>query len=344
MAKNRQEAAIVAIEYHLPEQVLTNEDLASQYPDWSIDKIFSKTGVRCRHIAAPDETASDMAVAAAEKLFASGAFRREDISLLVLCTQSPDYALPTTACIVQDRLKLPTTCAAFDFNLGCSGFVMGLSIVKGLLESRQIEGQALLLTAETYSKWIDPNDRSVRTIFGDGAAAVLVQLEPADDDVEFIGPFVFGTDGAGFQRLIVRESGARRSGSRVATLPGCPPCNLFMDGPEIFNFTIKTVPLSMEALLRKAGRTLEQIDLVVFHQANSYMLEHLRKRCNIPADKFVVDLENYGNTVSSTIPIVLKNLASSGRLKDGTTVAVVGFGVGYSWASGLLTWTSGGGT
>lgn len=332
-------AAISAIAYHLPPATLTNEDIARGHPDWSVEKIYDKTGIACRHIAAPEETPSDLGVEAARKLFASGACGPEDIDLLVFCTQTPDYALPTTACLIQDRLGIPTTCAAFDFNLGCSGFVYGLSIIKGMLENG-LASKALLITAETYSKWIHDDDRSVKTIFGDGAAATLIELTDSPDGREPIGPFVFGTDGSGYERLIVHESGARRldEETRQSLPEGCRPGYLYMDGPEIFSFTIRTVPRTVKALLEKAGCVIDDVDIFIFHQANSYILEHLRKRCKIPAEKFIINMKNCGNTISSTLPIALKDISDSGMLKPGMTVAIVGFGVGYSWAAATITW------
>lgn len=335
----RQYAAVTAVEYYLPAGVLTNEDLARQYPQWSVDKIFAKTGIRTRHIAAPDETVSDMGVEAARRLFAAGRCGPREIDLLVFCTQTPDYALPTTACIVQDRLGLATACAAFDVNLGCSGFVYGLGMAKGLLETGQAR-KALLITAETYSKWLADGDRTVRTIFGDGAAATLIELVEGADGPEPIGPFVYGTDGRGYDRLIVHGSGGKAidDKARRSMPPGHAESRLYMDGPEVFTFTLRTVPEAFGRLLAAAGMSLEQIDLVVFHQANAYILEHLRDRLGIPPEKFVVDVMDHGNTVSSTIPIALRDASEAGRLRRDMTVAVVGFGVGYSWAAAKLIW------
>ena len=333
------QAAITAIEYHLPERVLTNEDISLAHPEWSIESIYAKTGICSRHIARADETAGDLAYEAAMKLFSSEVCRPEDIDLLVLCTQTPDYAIPTTACLLQNRLGLPTTCAAFDFNLGCSGYVYGLSIVKGLLESGQCT-KAILLTAETYSKWIDEADKGVRTVFGDGAAATLIELTESPDGRDLIGPFVFGTDGSGWDRLIVHGSGARPiTQDEIAHLPeDHAPDRLFMDGPEIFSFTIRSVPLAFDNLLAKAETSLDELDLVVYHQANAYMLEYLRKRSKIPTEKFVMHLEDVGNTVSSSIPIALRRAHDTGQLKKDMALALVGFGVGYSWAAGTIVW------
>jgi len=244
--------------------------------------------------------------------------------------------------LLQHRLGLPKACGALDFNLGCSGFVYGLSLAKGLVETGQARN-VLLLTAETYSKHIHPADKSVRTLFGDAAAATLVSSETGDDD--FIGPFVFGTDGAGASNLMVPTGGLRR-----ATVSDAKPVaddggsqrtinNLYMNGPEIFNFSLRVVPAVIRELLAKAAKSSTQIDLWVFHQANRYMLEHLRKKLGIPEERFVVAMADCGNTVSSTIPIALSRVAATGRLQEGMTVMLVGFGVGYSWSATLVRWT-----
>lgn len=330
-------AAVTAIAYHLPETVVSNEEIARHFEVWTPEKIFRKTGIRERRIAAENETAMDLGLIAARKLLEQASVDPATVDLLILCTQTPDYALPTSSCIMQDRLGLPTTCAAFDFNLGCSGYVYGLSMVKSMLEGGQGR-RAILVTAETYSKWMDPADRSVLTLFGDGAAATLVEL--VESDAPAIGPFVYGTDGSGFKKLIVHGSGARQldDDARKSVPADRNADRLYMDGREIFNFTMQTVPATVTALLTKIGRGMDAVDLWVFHQANAFMLEHLRKELKIPKPRFVMDMEKCGNTVSSTIPIALCDAADKGQLAPGMTVAMVGFGVGYSWAAGLLRW------
>jgi 3-oxoacyl-[acyl-carrier-protein] synthase-3 len=243
---------------------------------------------------------------------------------------------------VQERLGIPTASGALDFNLGCSGFIYGLGLAEGLITTGQAL-KVLLLTAETYSKYIHPRDRSVRTIFGDAAAATL--LRAVDSAQPPLGPFVYGTDGKGASNLIVPSGGMRRPRTSETALAVEDESgnvrsadNLFMDGAEVFNFTLNAVPKSVNTLLDKAKLSLDAIDLFVFHQANRYMLEHLRKRIKIPAEKFQVSMAHCGNTVSSTIPIALKDALAEGRLTEGSVVMLVGFGVGYSWGATLLRW------
>jgi 3-oxoacyl-[acyl-carrier-protein] synthase III len=344
---DRLQAAITAIEYYLPEDVLTNDQLASVYPDWSVDKIVTKTGIRERHIAAPQECASDLAVRAAQKLFDSGAVAPSDIDMLLLCTQTPDYFLPTTACMVQDRLGISTESGALDFNLGCSGFVYGLGIAKGLIETGQAD-TVLLVTSDTYSKFIRESDRSVRTLFGDGAAATLIETMPPDSELYIEAP-VWGTDGRGAGNLIVKGGAAKSwagpgADGRGQEAPGMHAAGthcLEMNGPEIFNFTAGVVPALVENVLQRTCKTMGDIDLFVFHQANKTLLCHLRQKIGIPPEKFYLSLEDCGNTVSSTIPIALKRARQDGALRPGQKALLAGFGVGYSWAGTVIRWPSG---
>ncbi len=337
------QAALRAIEYYLPEKIVSTEDLAAEFPDWSVEKIDDKTGIRERHIAAPDECSSDMAVSAAQKLFASGVCDPTEIDFVLFCTQSPDYLLPTSACLIQERLGIPTSAGALDFNLGCSGYVYGLGLAQALIASGQAT-KILLLTADTYSKFINRADRSVRTIFGDAGAATLLVAEDAVSPL--IGPFIYGTDGKGAPNLIVPRGGmrCRRAADKAAETTDSSgnvrgPNDLFMNGAEIFNFTLSAVPRCVADLLKKAGLSKEDIGLFVLHQANRYMLEHLRKRIGIPPEKFQVAMAHCGNTVSSTIPIALKHAAIDGRIAAGDLAMLVGFGVGYSWGATLLRWS-----
>ena len=336
-------AAIGAIEYYLPEQVLSSAQLASEFPDWPLEKIEQRTGIRERHIAGSDECSSDLGVAAARKLFDSGVCEPGDIDYLLLCTQSPDYFLPSTACLLQDRLGIPTSAGALDFNLGCSGYIYGLSLAQGLIETGQAR-RLLLITAETYSKFIHPLDKSVRTIFGDAAAATLIEAVEGDGS-PYIGPFVLGTDGRGARNLIVPTGGMRRPRSTESGIPkeaesgnwrSCD--NLYMDGPKVFEFTLRVVPDCVAAALKRAQKQIHEIDHFVFHQANEFMLEHLRAKLHIPPERFSIALSGCGNTVSSTIPIAMKQGREKGQIQNDHLIMLVGFGVGYSWGATFVRW------
>ncbi|PWB25715.1 3-oxoacyl-ACP synthase III family protein [Flavobacterium sp. HTF] len=328
-------ANIKAISYYLPETVLSNDLINEEFPEWGIEKISSKTGINSRHISAKDEFSSDMAVKAAEKLFEEHNINKSDIDYLLFCTQSPDYFLPTTACIIQEKLGLQTSIGALDFNLGCSGFVYGLSLAKGLIAGEMAKN-VLLITSETYSKFIHPKDKSNKTIFGDAAAAALITSEKGFCS---IGNFIFGTDGKGAENLIVKQGGMRfpvsdENEDKVDEFGNVRnDKNLFMNGAEIFNFTGEFVPKLTEAILEKSNLTKDDIDLFVFHQANKYMLNHLRKKIKIPEEKFFIAMEDCGNTVSSTIPIALYEAQKQGKIGDSKNIILAGFGVGYSWAA-----------
>jgi 3-oxoacyl-[acyl-carrier-protein] synthase III len=335
-------ASIKALEFYLPPHCLSNEDLAAAFPEWSVEKIAAKTGISNRHYTLPDECSSDLGFEAALKLFEKNDINPEEIDYLLFCTQSPDYFLPTSACILQDRLGIPTHAGALDFNLGCSGFIYGLGLAKALIETSQANN-VLLITAETYTKFIHPQDKSVRTIFGDAGAATLVSGIASEGPS--LGPFIYGTDGSGHQNLIVPTGGLRNPHEKKDSLVQKDSSgnvrgkdNLFMDGQELFNFTIKTIPKTIEQLLKKAELDVDDIDFFVFHQANMFMLEYLRKKTKLPKDKFLYSLKDYGNTVSSTIPIALKNKTEDGTIPPSSKVMLVGFGVGYSWGATLLEW------
>jgi 3-oxoacyl-[acyl-carrier-protein] synthase-3 len=326
-------AYIKDIAYYLPEKILTNEQIAQAFPEWSAEKVANKVGITERHIAADDETATDMAYHAAENLFAQG-IDRNAVDFIILCTQSPDYMLPSSACILQDRLGLSKNCGAFDFNLGCSGYEYGLAIAKGLIVAN-IAKNILLLTAETYTKYLHEQDKGNRTIFGDGASATLVSTEGFAE----VGEVVVGTDGSGAENLIVRSLGSRNKdlmnnaqvdedGNIVSG------DHLYMHGGNVFNFTADVVPPMIEELLEKSHLKQDEVDLWVFHQANKYMINYLRKLLDIDKDKFYIYMQTVGNTVSSTIPIALCEARKEDRLHG--NILLAGFGVGLSWGGVML--------
>lgn len=326
---------VKAISYFLPEKIVTNEELVAEFPEWTVEKIADKVGVRQRHVADEGETATDLAVKAAEKIFEEyPEISKESIDFVIFCTQSPDYILPTSACIIQQRLGLRTDIGAFDFNLGCSGYIYGLSIAKGLIAGG-IATNVLLLTGETYNKHLHPRDKGNRTIFGDAATATIVST----DGFAEIGEFALGTDGRGAENLMIKTGGARCP-KKVDDLSfdenGNPHSSdyLFMNGSEIFMFTQKNVPIVVKQTLAKNKLTLDDLNLVVFHQANSYMLNFLRKKIKISAEKFVINMEYIGNTVSNSIPIALYDAQKQGLLRG--SILICGFGVGYSWGGTIL--------
>jgi len=305
-------AYIKDISYYLPSQILTNEDLVELFPEWTVEKIAAKVGISERHISAENETVTDMAVCASEALFNQNIVKRDEVDFVLFCTQSQEYSLPSSACLLQSRLDLSTSCGAFDFDLGCSGYVYGLAVAKGLV-GVGIAKNVLLITSESYTKYLSPDDKGNRTIFSDGAAATMISTEGFAE----IGECALGTNGSGADFLIVRK--------------GHP---LYMDGGAIFDFSSEVVPQMIQEVLEKERIQKNDVDLWVFHQANKYMINYIRKMMEIEKEKFFIYLEHVGNTVSSTIPIALYEARKEGRLSG--NIVVAGFGVGLSWGAVML--------
>lgn len=329
-------AYIKDIAYYLPKTEVTNEAIVRDFPEWSVEKIALKVGVDKRHVAAEDETALNMAIKAAERLYQNENIKKEDIDFLLFCTQSPDYKLPTSACIIQHQLGLRKDIGALDFNLGCSGYVYGLSLAKGLICSG-IAKNVLLLTGETYSKHLHPRDKGNRTIFGDAASATVISTS----GIAKIGNFSLGTDGSGAENLIIKSGGMRcpeKQNDLWFDENGNPVSSdyLYMNGSEIFTFTLDNVPPLVEDVLLRNTITKDEIDLYVFHQANKYMLNFLRKKIKIDSERFYICLSEYGNTVSNTIPIALFNAIDDKTISGKFKVMLAGFGVGYSWGGTVL--------
>jgi 3-oxoacyl-[acyl-carrier-protein] synthase III len=311
---------IKATEYYLPERIIDNKYL-HESAGMDINFLESKVGIKKRHIAAKNETSSDMAVKAAEKLIGNNKIDRGTIDLLIICTQNPDYKLPTTACIIQNQLKLKTSCMAFDVNLGCSGFVYSLAIAGNFIKTGMAKC-ALLIMVDQYSKLIDYTDKNTASIFGDAASASLIEC---CEDSEGVIASVFGTDGLYADKLIAFNSGVKTD----------PDKNnyLYMDGREIFKFSVQIVPASVNELLKKHNLKIGDIRFFIFHQANKYILTEIQKRLEISDDQMIIELEDYGNTVSSTIPIALRNLLNKEVLKKNDLIILCGFGVGLSWGT-----------
>jgi 3-oxoacyl-[acyl-carrier-protein] synthase-3 len=330
---------IKGISYYLPKQKLTNEELCTLFPDLTEEGIVKRTGIRSRHISAPDEISSDLAYESALLLFEEYCIGPEEIDFLILCAEVRDYTTPPSACVLQNRLGMRKNIGAFDVPLGCTGFVYGLGLSKALLETHQFNN-VLLLTSEVTTKVIHPEDQQLRMIFGDGAAATLVSNNKTRPE-SAIHDFVYGTDGGGAPNLRIEHGAGRKpldlkwmedneaaGGMRYGTLN--------MKGVELFIFAMRVVPPMVDELLNKEGCTMNDIDLFVFHQANGYLLEVLRKKLNIPTAKFFVWIEEVGNTVSASIPIALKEAMKAGKAKEGDKILLASFGIGYSWSGSVI--------
>lgn len=326
---------IEAIEYVFPNRCISNEMLQQEFPDYDFSSFEKKVGIQNRYIVGERETGLDLAIKACEKVFSR--VDKKKIDFVLYCTQSPDYYLPTTACILQHKVGLRNNIGALDFNLGCSGYTYGLSVAKALINTNTASN-ILLITAETYSKYLHPKDRSNRAIFGDAATATVI----TQNEDENIGEFLFGTDGEGCDKLIVQNGGSKNRINGLAKEKSYGTNNvytdnhLYMDGPEIMNFTTQTIPMFIEEILLKNGLPKEQISQYVLHQANKFMLGVIRKKLKIPEEKFCIEMADGGNTVSSTIPIALKRYSDSKKVTGKEQVLLAGFGVGLSWCGGSV--------
>jgi 3-oxoacyl-[acyl-carrier-protein] synthase-3 len=318
---------ISAISYVLPSSKLTNNHLSKLFPDWSIEKISAKTGIDSRYISASDQYSLELAEEAAKKLFSEHNICPDVIDYIILCTQTPKYLIPTSACILQKKLGLRNEVGAFDLNLGCSGYIYCLSIANGLIQSKQAKS-ILALTADTYTKLIEPQNRQLRSIFGDGASATLIE---ACQEGVGIQKLCFYTDGAGFDKLISPMSGLRGLSSGKTYKP-----DLNMVGPDIFNFTIKCIPNLVDKTLQLNKLEKSNIQYCIFHQANEYMLSYLKEKSGFNDEQFVIDLANSGNTVSSSIPMALSRLYAIDKKNITSTQLLVGFGVGLSCAACVI--------
>src|SRR6266568_2954780 len=334
-------SGILAVEPELGELVLTNEELEDRFGAETMQKVLNSVGIRNRRVAAPGVCGSDMAYNAANRLLERNGIDRESIDLLIFATQSPDHWLPTTACILHDRLNLQKGCAAFDINLGCSQYVYALSVAHSMLISG-CATRALVLTGDTMTRTIHPKDRALVPLMGDAGSATL--LGEVEDGQGFLG-FELGTDGSGHKYLMIPAGGSRMPVSpetaiEIADSEGSVRTleSFYMNGVAIFHFAISTVPKAVESLLRKLSLDMKDIDLFLFHQANKFMLEHLLKKMKIPAEKTHFYIEDVGNTSGSTMPLLIADAIRAGKVKPGARILAIGFGVGLSWAATVIRW------
>ncbi|MCH7668329.1 MAG: ketoacyl-ACP synthase III [Acidobacteria bacterium] len=309
---------------YLPPAVLTNDDLATVI-DTSDEWIQSRSGIRERRMSHIDT--SEMSVHAARSALASSGVDPQDIDLIVLCTCSPDRLMPSTAAYVQKSIGA-VNAGAFDLNAACTGFVYGLSMVTGMIESGHTK-TALVIGAEKLSTYISLKDRSTAVLFGDGAGAVIVQ---ATEDVGGVEAIVLGNDGTLTEALTIPGSGSQENPREDGIVA------VTMDGPEIYRGAIKKMAESVEAVVAKAGWELDDVALIVPHQANIRIIDAVARRLKIDPDKAFVNIMDYGNTSAATVPIAIADAVDSGRIKTGDKVVFVAFGAGVSWGAVALEW------
>lgn len=333
---------ISALSYYLPDVVECNMALAKEFPGKIDDKLLANIGIRSRHIAPEGMRASDMAVLAGNKFFEETAFPKEEIQALVYTSLNHDYITPATSCLVQHQLGLKTSIASFDLNHGCSGYVYALAMAKAIMCTHGIDN-VLLITSTIPTRYVHPKNLSIRLLFGDAAAVSLVQRNNNGSSAD-IGDFVLGTDGKGYNKIIIRDGWDRNPLSDTSLLEHIDEygnvytdSSIDMDGPGTFFFILKNVPRIIDETLQKNKLCLDDIDLFVLHQANYYALEQVRNKLKLAPERFYYFMETTGNTIQSTIPIALKEAMNEGRIKPGSRVLIAGFGTGISWAATVLT-------
>lgn len=326
-------ARIHSVRFALPSTIYANSDYFEEFPEMSGSSI-EKTGVRERHIAQKGEVSSDLALSAALKLIEEEGIRKEDIDFILYNSADLDFYTPATSCVIQGKLGLRNDCGAMDLVNGCSSFVYSLGIAGGIIETMGARN-VLLLTSSFLTRFIHVKDKANRFLFGDGAAATFI----VKSDMKSIGPFVYGTDGKNYEKIIIRDGFARFPITESSSVErsdeyGNVTSNacFFMDGTSIFLFSNRVVPPMINELLDKAGLKKDDVDLFIFHQANQYLNEHLRKKLDISPERFFHCMQ-YGNTVQSTIPIAIREAQLAGKLKPGMTTVLAGFGTGLSWAA-----------
>lgn len=321
---NGRPIGITGLGCYVPDRVLTNDEL-SELVDTTDEWITTRTGIKERRIAAPEQAMSDVALPACQAALAQAGTDPREIDLLIMATVTPDMSFPSTAAILADRLGMPDA-AAYDLSAGCTGFMYAIAQAHGMLASG-LARKALVVGGDVLSKILDWTDRSTLVLFGDGAGAVV--MEPTIEG-GFLG-FELGADGGGGVHLWLPGSGSRVFED--------PDKYVKMNGREVFKFATRVLVTSAEAVLDACGRRVEDVDVYVPHQANIRIIEHARKKLGVPAERTVINVDRYGNTSSGSIPLALADAAADGRLKPGELVLMTGMGAGLTWGSALIEWT-----
>jgi 3-oxoacyl-[acyl-carrier-protein] synthase III len=338
----RMTSTIRAVAHALPATVLGYEDVVARFGEKHVASIYRMSGIRDRRVVAPGQCASDLAAAAARRLIEHGRLDPAGIDALIFASQTPDYRIPATASRLQAELGLPERCATFDMNQACASFIFGLQVAHSMVVAETAR-RVLLLNGDALSALINPNDRGLVTLHGDAAAATLV--EPCDVDGGGIEFFEVGTAGKEFARLIVPAGGARLPSGPTTCVEetdstGCTRSQdqLFMDGPAIFHFALYKVKDFLKELLQRRKLSIDDFDLVLFHQANKTMVDLLYKSLDVPLNKRYYFLEHVGNSSGASLPSLLAQAWREGKVKPGTRTLMCSFGGGLAWGAVALRW------
>ena len=326
------------ITYALPKDVASNLDLTKENPNWVLDIIEHRAGVLERPCASEDETAFDFSVQACDELFEKHDALKDKIDAIIVCTQTPDYIMPGNSFLLHERFKLKSEVICFDYNLACSGYVYGLSLAKGLFASKQAS-YVLLVTGDTYSKYINPKDRSTKTLFGDGVAVTWLSKNSESSLIDIL----LESSGKGAKQFYIPAGGCRQPISEdtkkvVVDRSGNERTeeNIYMNGLGVLSFINSTIPKHVHNLLERNSLTIDEIDKIVFHQASKMTLDSLKKLLNIPEGKSYSNLMHKGNLVSASIPVAIKDAWDAGEIKRGDSILLSSFGVGLSYASAIM--------
>ncbi len=324
IGKAARRVTITGLGCHVPERIMTNDDLR-EFVDTTDEWVISRTGIRERRIAKPEEAMTDIALPACLRALEMAGVDAATVDLLVVATITPDMAFPSTAALLADQLGMPDA-AAYDLSAGCTGFMYAIAQAYSMLAAG-LAKRALVVGGDVLSKILDWSDRSTLVLFGDGAGAVMLEATEAGG---FLG-FELGADGAGGGSLWLPGSGSR--------LFEDPERFVKMNGREVFKFATRVMVSSAQAILAECGKTVEEIDVYVPHQANIRIINHAAEKLGIPEEKIVVNVDRYGNTSSGSIPLALADAADDGRLEPGKLVLMTGMGAGLTWGSALIDWT-----
>jgi len=321
---DNQHISITGLGVHVPERVVTNDEL-STLVETSDEWIRERTGIRERRIAADDEALTDLALPACRRALEVAGVDPASVDLVVVATVTPDMMFPSASALIADKLGMPNA-AAYDLSAGCTGFVYAVVQAHAMLAAGLAQ-RALVVGGDVLSRILDWHDRSTVVLFGDGAGAVVLERV---EQGGFLG-FELGADGGGGENLWLPGSGSRKFDD--------PEKHVKMNGREVFKFATRVMVSSAEAILDACGKTVEDVDLYVPHQANVRIIDHAARKLGIPEEKTVVNVDRYGNTSSGSIPLALADAAADGRLKPGTLVLLTGMGAGLTWGSALIDWT-----
>ena len=321
---NGRPISITGLGVHVPERVLTNDDL-SRLVDTNDEWILERTGISERRIAADEEALTDICLPAARRALEMAGVEPASIDLIIVATVTPDMAFPSSSALMADALGMPDA-AAYDLSAGCTGFVYAIAQAHAMLASG-LSKRALVVGGDVLSKILDWTDRSTLVLFGDGAGAVVMERVEAGG---FLG-FELGADGGGGANLWLPGSGSRKFED--------PDKYVKMNGREVFRFATRVMVSSAEAILGECDRTVEDVDVYVPHQANVRIIDHAARKLGFPQEKTIVNVNRYGNTSSGSIPLALADAADDGRLEPGKLVLLTGMGAGLTWGSALIEWT-----